>query len=345
MATIDNFAGISVTDGTLTGELFSNFMNSADARIGVLEGVGNELSHSFTGLELEILSGVLAAYGRYVQNDTSTIDITVATGANEFGYVILEIDLAQATGSQVSLKTVQQVTSLPTLTQDDLTADPATGKYQFPIISYEVSTSAIVSSTDLRDILTPNEGVTSNLICKAVVTATDTEFYNNADELIYTVSGANPTSIIFDDLVESGLIDIDGDGGKYKIIGNLYTSNTTRVDLSLFVNGDTTGANYSYQRILADGSSVGAGRSNLAYISSADVRWQQFELLMTFNDSKITAFANTVMQDTSDASILNFWNYAWKKTDETISNITSISLVPISNGLAENTKIEIYKVV
>jgi len=224
MAFVNNFNGITFDNQPLTAESDSFIQNSKRKDNGVIKDVGDELSFVLAALEVTVNTGLLVEQGRSIRNDTSTIDISLAAGANEFGYVLVKIDLSQAAGSQVGFVTKQQVGSLPTLQQDDLKANPATGIVEIPILSYEVSSASVVSTTDQRvfldDVAMGNvtDLVTTSKEIVGAINELDAKFDSVYGEIV--ASGIGFSGSANDLIVDIGAIG----NGYYEFIAYNFTN-------------------------------------------------------------------------------------------------------------------------
>jgi len=187
----------------------------------------------------------------------------------------------------------------------------------------------------------------SNLLVRAIVTATDTEFYDSSGNLIHTVAGANPTSITFDNVVQSGLIDIVRDSNKYQIFINGQMNN----ELLLEINADTTQANYRYNSILNQGSVATVAQGNTHRLTSSfvdalsQVRIDMIMNLLNDNGTKYMNCQNKFMIGAPGVGLLTDTGINGMEYNVAITNITSLNFLCPVNNFVDGSVIEIYKVV
>ncbi len=111
----------------------------------VIEGVGDELEVSYSSSSFVVSLGTGEAVicgGSMVSEGTSD---TVTLGANESGYLAIEIDLAQ-TGTNIC-----QFKQVATLIQQNIN-NGTDLVYDFPLYQYQTSSSGIQNMVDLRNI-------------------------------------------------------------------------------------------------------------------------------------------------------------------------------------------------
>jgi len=187
----------------------------------------------------------------------------------------------------------------------------------------------------------------SNLLVRAIVTATDTEFYDSSGSLIHTVAGANPTSITFDDVVQSGLIDIVRDSNKYQIFINGQMNN----EILLEINTDATTTNYRYNSILNQASVATVAQGNINRLTSSftdalsQVRIDMIMNLLNDNGTKYMNCQNKFMIGATGAGLLTDTGINGMEYNIAITNITSLNFLCPVNNFVNGSVIEIHKVV
>lgn len=182
----------------------------------------------------------------------------------------------------------------------------------------------------------------NNLFVRAIVTATDTEFYDGQGNLLDTVVGANPTSILFDDSVFVGLIDMLNNG-DIKIVSKLITSGASTTEAFIFVNADTTPANYATSRIIADAGLTNV-RFSVSHFGYLDVRRSLMTGLFSLNNGQFTWKSKGTLQDTGDTDTVRQVDIGgFKKAS--VANVTSLDFSVSVNAFTQNTEILLMKVV
>lgn len=139
----------------------------------------------------------------------------------------------------------------------------------------------------------------------------------------YTVTGSPVTSIDF-----SGL-DINAHGGSYEIEIMSVNPTATVADLHIFINGDTTQANYYSQTIFGQGASTGAGRVNnsrLLPLMGTDRSGAVVDVMI--NNSLPMVLSRVVYGPPSTPTVQN---YTVIKT-ATVSNITQLTFTATTAG-------------
>ena len=131
------------------GMLYNHLQNE---EAGVFPNIKNECIVQQAGFNLTVQSGYVYINGRIISVDTDEVVSVVPPVSAEFGYLIVEVDLSLSVGNQVSIKEIKQPSSFPTLQQDDLNNN-LTGKYQYPLVSFEVNAVGFVLVTDTRNLL------------------------------------------------------------------------------------------------------------------------------------------------------------------------------------------------
>ena len=122
---------------------------------------------SVSGSSVIIAAGYFVPpYGHMVSMEGTTTVTPAAVSSTYYATLVYEIDLSQTNTvndfEQGSFKVLTNTTDFPSLTQDDLEADP-TGTYQMPWANFMLSSSGISSFTDLRVVLGTVNTITANV--------------------------------------------------------------------------------------------------------------------------------------------------------------------------------------
>jgi len=181
----------------------------------------------------------------------------------------------------------------------------------------------------------------TQLVVKAVVTATATEFYDGLGNLIHTVSGANPSSIVFDNLVKSGLIDINRDGGAYKAVIKAIANTSTARGIALYYNGDSTGSNYYSRFVQGSGSTVSTGSQSSGAIVGTQTPNSSGTSIITKNGANYVGSFNSSGYGVSINNLI----LRWATYNSTVANVTSLDFAMLADTYATGSTIEIYRTV
>ncbi len=313
MAFLNNMQGVTFTDGTRTAQRSGYMQNQLRKDIGILEGLGTECNWTIAAQEVTVNEGHIFIQGRQVENDISTIDISLATGANEFGYVLCKVDLGQAAGSQVTIATKQQITSLPTLQQDSFKTSPSTAIYEFPIMSYEVSSVSVVSTQDERVIIKDVEF--------------GDEVLQTTDQTIIGAINENKASLdqlpINNNLLINGNFDIWQRGTSFTG-GGAYTADRWQKGSSADVarSTDIPGADSKYSLLVTgDGGSASVNQSIENPNNIIDGKQTTVSFWVK---GSITTNADAVLKNSTQAVTYETINYnittAWVKQELTFAS-------------------------
>jgi hypothetical protein len=113
----------------------------------------------------------------------------------------------------------------------------------------------------------------------------------------------------------------------------------------LYVNGDTTNSNYTYQYLYGNGSSISAARSNFPYFTLGrnGSTVTQTNIKVSNND-RFVFQSYSSMPTGGDSSTLQQINFNVVNT-QTVSTITSLSIVAgAANKIFANSSFALYKV-
>lgn len=119
------------------------------------------------GSTINIASGYFVPpYGHLVAMEGTTTVSPASVSSTYYATLVYEIDLSQTNTvddfEQGAFKVLTDTTGFPTLTQEDLEANP-TGLYQMPFARFMLSASGISSFTDLRIVLNTVNTITANV--------------------------------------------------------------------------------------------------------------------------------------------------------------------------------------
>lgn len=151
--------------------MFDSFANGQSY---VIKGIGDELSVDYSSQSFQITLGTGEAVicgGSMISEGVSDI---LTLGANESGYIVIEVDLSQ-TGDNVC-----RFTNVPELVQENIN-DGSSMVYDLPLYQYNTTENGVQNMVDVRNITTSANGV-------IVITT------NSFNSLPQTVDNANITS-------------------------------------------------------------------------------------------------------------------------------------------------------
>lgn len=107
----------------------------------IIQGIGNEMALSASGLNVTVASGEAVLHGRHVSSDAPNV---LAVPANSSGFVVLRLDLSRTLGNESYLFTT------PVLTQQEVNG--AGTIYDLELASF-TSTGSGVQLTDIRKVM------------------------------------------------------------------------------------------------------------------------------------------------------------------------------------------------
>lgn len=120
------------------GAMYNVFAGDKDF---VIDGIGDELEATYTGLNATVKPGECVICGRHVVNDSET---TLTLPANSTGHLCIRIDLSQPAGTEAILY------ATPTLSAENLNNGGIF--HDLPLYSFVTSGSAVTSFVDERTI-------------------------------------------------------------------------------------------------------------------------------------------------------------------------------------------------
>jgi len=138
------------------------------------------------------------------------------------------------------------------------------------------------------------------------------------------------------DYVDFTGLDSDIDGG-YILESAIVNNSGATCYYSLYVNGDTTAGNYSYQRLYADGTTIGAGRANASYIAITVAG----DYINVFTDIKVInglfRYISTASEQSTAPGVCG--EMLWGRKASTITKITSLRVsASATNGIGAGSK-------
>jgi hypothetical protein len=131
---------------------------------------------------------------------------------------------------------------------------------------------------------------------------------------------------------------------EYLLVSDVKNASGSSQDYELFVNDDTTSANYYRQRILGDGSSKSAVRTNTATILSAGNNEETMDYIhiKLSEIGAYTAQSYEVRNYGSTTPLVQ--NNFISSTSEAITSITELNVISSSaNGISSGSRFILYK--
>jgi hypothetical protein len=131
---------------------------------------------------------------------------------------------------------------------------------------------------------------------------------------------------------------------EYLLVSDVKNASGSSQDYELFVNDDTTSANYHRQRILGDGSSASAARTNTATILSAGNNDETMDYIhiKLSEIGAYTAQSYEVRKYGSTTPLVQ--NNFISSTSEAITSITELNVKSSSaNGISSGSRFILYK--
>lgn len=154
------------------------------------------------------------------------------------------------------------------------------------------------------------------------------------------VSGGAVTTVTFSSL------DIDTDG-YYLLLWNIKAASGSNSVFKLYVNADTTDANYSTQAIQAQDTSIAAARTANPLIAEADPSTDLSGFTWVFLDAGDNFCFNSITNSNQGGSGASATSrqYCGLKVSATETNITELAITcGTASGIANDSEIALYKV-
>jgi hypothetical protein len=127
----------------------------------------------------------------------------------------------------------------------------------------------------------------------------------------------------------------------YTIVG---TSGVTNI-YSIFANNETTATNYHLQRLVGNGSTIFAERTNTSRFTFSNIGCSGFADIKISENSRFVVQSQHLFRTGADSSSINNQNHNIVGSGFTLTSITKLTIFSTTtNGIASGSRIRLYKV-